>query len=89
MNKLFFFVLASLLFIACNSFTEHDVDIENKSSSTVTFTVDNYPDISKQTLASGASVTLDLYDHPRLTFQNHERVEYESGNTLVTISYVP
>ena len=87
MNKLFLFafVFTALLFASCNSFTEHDVTIENRSSETVHFTVQNYPDIEKQTLSSGASVTLDLYDHPRLTFNAYERVYYETGSSSVEI----
>ena len=86
MNKLFFTLLGvSIFFVSCNSFVEHDVEIENKSSETVHFTVDNYPDIEKQTLQSGESVTLDLYDHPRLSFNDYERVYFETGNSSVSI----
>lgn len=86
MNKLVFALLGvSIFFVSCNSFIEHDVEIENKSSETVHFTVDNYPDIEKQTLQSGESVTLDLYDHPRLSFNDYERVYFETGNSSVSI----
>ncbi len=86
MNKLVFALLGvSIFFVSCNSFVEHDVEIENKSSETVHFTVDNYPDIEKQTLQNGESVTLDLYDHPRLSFNDYERVYFETGNSSVSI----
>lgn len=87
MNKLIFTFCASaaLFFSSCDSFVEHDVTIENNSTQTVSFKLTNYPDIEKQTLASGASVSLDLYDRPQLEFLNHERVSYESGSSLVSI----
>jgi len=87
MNKLIFTFCASaaLFFSSCDSFVEHDVTIENNSTQTVSFKLTNYPDIEKQTLASGASVALDLYDRPQLEFLNHERVSYESGSSLVSI----
>ena len=87
MNKLIFTFCASaaLFFSSCDSFVEHDVTIENNSTHTVSFKLTNYPDIEKQTLASGASVSLDLYDRPQLEFLNHERVSYESGSSLVSI----
>ena len=62
-----------LLCFSCSNLFEHDVEITNNSSYDVSFQLERYGD-TVYTLASGESVTLEIYNNPTLVFQNHPRV---------------
>lgn len=71
---------AGLLF-SCQNFTEHDVKITNSSSIEVTFSLERYGRGS-YTLASGDSVTLNIFNNPTLVFDGYPRVGYTSGDSV-------
>lgn len=75
-----FFLCAGLLF-SCQNFTEHDVKITNSSSIEVTFSLERYGRGS-YTLASGESVTLNIFNNPTLVFEGYPRVGYTSGDSV-------
>ena len=75
-----FFLCAGLLF-SCQNFTEHDVKITNSSSIEVTFSLERYGRGS-YTLASGESVTLNIFNNPTLVFDGYPRVGYTSGDSV-------
>lgn len=75
-----FFLCAGLLF-SCQNFTEHDVKITNSSSIEVTFSLERYGRGS-YTLASGDSLTLNIFNNPTLVFEGYPRVGYTSGDSV-------
>lgn len=75
-----FFLCAGLLF-SCQNFTEHDVKITNSSSIEVTFSLERY-DRDSYTLASGDSLTLNIFNNPTLVFEGYPRVGYTSGDSV-------
>ena len=75
-----FFLCAGLLF-SCQNSTEHDIKITNSSSIEVTFSLERYGRGSC-TLASGESVTLNIFNNPTLVFEGYPRVGYTSGDSV-------
>jgi len=75
-----FFLCAGLLF-SCQNFTEHDVKITNSSRIEVTFSLEHYGRGS-YTLASGESMTLNIFNNPTLVFDGYPRVGYTSGDSV-------
>ena len=75
-----FFLCAGLLF-SCQNFTEYDVKITNSSSIEVTFSLERYGRGS-YTLASGGSVTLNIFNNPTLVFEGYPQVGYTSGDSV-------
>lgn len=83
MKKFSFLILSVFLCFSCSNFFEHDVEISNNSSYEVSFQLERYDD-TVYTLASGKSITLEIYNNPTLVFQGNPRVAY-SSNTSVRI----
>ncbi|MCR5605459.1 MAG: hypothetical protein K6F69_01410, partial [Treponema sp.] len=79
-------VLFAAVFTSCSSvFVHDDYTIENKSSKTVSFTLQNYSDQTVYTLESGESIEKELYSLARLNFVDTERVYYTAGNDSTKI----
>ncbi|MBP5446628.1 MAG: hypothetical protein J6X95_00780 [Treponema sp.] len=74
--------LLGLLFLSCgnNIWTAGDFCITNSSSKNVSFKVKNYGE-AVHSLNVGASVVLQLYDHPDFIFIGNPRVTFSSGFT--------
>lgn len=80
MKKLFFVFAILACFASCNSFIRHDFCITNNSSQKVEFKLIGYGD-EVYSLDSKESITLDLYDNPKVELQNNERVRFISGQS--------